>query len=202
MKLQESAAKSSAVVVPSLPTVITHDAMLARFSPKDRDGFERQINACITKGGEPLAAMWREFAALFLTLATRPPKLTGVNTMQFFIPDGKHRKQVFAMHCTDEGLLNLYLPNVLDDAIKAGIVAKVGKTAEEISYVLPATKEKIGIEPLDRDTLNPQFYYKDMTGWNRKAICVSLSATASADQKHAVEKLVALAARGWPADAV
>lgn len=202
MKLQESAVKTKGVSIPALPTRLTHAAMLAKFSPKDRDGFERQITACTTKGGEPLAAMWKEFCALFMTLANRPAKLTGVNTVQFFIPDGKHRKQVFAMHGLDDGALSIFLPNVLDEAFKAGVVTKPAKPPEDNAYVLTASKEKVTIELLDRDTLNPQFYFKDMTGWNRKAICVTIPPTASSAQKHAVEQLAALASVGWPADAV
>ncbi len=201
MKVQE-AAKSKGVTIPALPTVLDHAAMLAKFSPKDRDGFERQITACTTKGGEPLAAMWKHYCALFMTLANRPAKLTGVNTVQFFIPDGKHRKQVFAMHCTDEGNLGIFMPNVLDDALKVGLLGKPGKPPEENIYVLTASKEKLTIDLLDRDTLNPQFYFKDMTGWNRKAICVNLLPTATPAQKKAVEQLAAIASSGWPADAV
>jgi len=202
MKLQESAVKSKGTSIPALPKVLDHAAMLAKFSPKDRDGFERQITACTTKGGEPLAAMWKHFCALFMTLANRPAKLTGVNTVQFYIPDGKHRKQVFAMHGLDDGSLSIFLPNVLDEAFKVGLITKPAKPPEDNVFLLNPSKEKITIELLDRDTLNPQFYFKDMTGWNRKAIQVTIPATASAAQKHTVEQLAALASTGWPADAV
>jgi hypothetical protein len=202
MKVQDAASKSKGVTIPALPPLLDQAAMLAKFSPKDRDGFERQINACTTKGGEGLANTWREFCAMFMTLANRPAKLSGVNTAQFFIPDGKHRKQVFAMHCEDNGNLHVYLPNVLDDAIKAGLFTKVNpKSPEDTTYSLK-NGEKVTIEPLDRDTLNPQFYFKDMTGWNRKAISVTLPPTATGPQKQAVEQLAALAATAWPADAV
>jgi len=203
MKVQDSAGKTKGgVTIPTLPPLLDHAAMLAKFSPKDRDGFERQITANVTKGGEPLAQMWRDFAALFMTLANRPAKLTGVNTAQFFIPDGKHRKQVFAMHVLDDGNLNIFMPNVLDDATKAGLISKVDKSPEDHTYLLTQSKEKVTIELLDRDTLNPQFYFKDMTGWNRKAICVTVPPTATPAQKQAIEKLAALASRAWPLDAV
>ena len=203
MKVQEAATKSKGgVTIPTLPPLLDHAAMLAKFSPKDRDGFERQNTANTTKGGEPLAQMWKDFAALFMTLANRPAKLTGVNTAQFFIPDGKHRKQVFAMHCLDDGNLNIFMPNVLDDAYAAGVIVKPARPPEDNSFVLGHSKDKVTIELLDRDTLNPQFYFKDMTGWNRKAICVTVPPTATPAQKKAIEKLAALASRAWPLDAV
>jgi len=202
MKVQESSPASKKITIPTLPPVLDQAAMLAKFSPKDRDGFERQNTANLTKGGESLVALWKDFAALFMTLANRPAKLTGVNTAQFFIPDGKHRKQVFAMHVQDDGHLSVYLPNVLDDAYAVGLITKPARPPEDNQFVLADSKEKIQIELLDRDTLNPQFYYKDMTGWNRKAICVTVPPTATPAQKQAIEKLAALASRAWPLDAV
>ncbi len=202
MKVQESSPASKKITIPSLPPLLDHAAMLAKFSPKDRDGFERQNTANLTKGGEPLVAMWKDFAAMFMTLANRPAKLTGVNTAQFFIPDGKHRKQVFAMHVQDDGQLSVFLPNVLDDAYTVGLILKPARPPEDNQFVLSDSKDKIQIELLDRDTLNPQFYYKDMTGWNRKAISVTVPPTATPAQKKAIEKFAALASRAWPLDAV
>ena len=49
----------------------------------------------------------------------------------------------------------------------------------------------------NRKTPGPEFFYKDMTGWNRKAICVTLPAMASEAQVRAVENLCALAATEW-----
>ena len=54
------------------------------------------------------------------------------------------------------------------------------------------------IEPYDRDSLNPQPHFKDMTGWNRKAIGVVLPADASESLVHTAEQLMTLAAT-WPA---
>jgi hypothetical protein len=183
-----------------LPEILHGSALLERFSGKDRDGFERQLTACRAKGGEPLATLWSDLAALFTTLASRPPKLTGTNTIQFFIPDGKHRQQVFAMHMEDDGRVSLYLPNVLDTAISAKVLGKAGKPPLERSYAIGSSQESLTIDLLDRDTINPHAYFKDMTGWNRKAICVTLPAEATAGQKKAVEQLAALAAVNWPVE--
>ncbi len=137
-----------------------------------------------------------------MTLANRPAKLTGVNTVQFFIPDGKHRKQVFAMHGLDDGSLSIFLPNVLDDAFKPASSPSPPSRPKTTAFCFRRARKRSRSNLLDRDTLNPQFYFKDMTGWNRKAIQVTIPSTASAAQKHTVEQLAALAATGWPADAV
>jgi len=52
----------------------------------------------------------------------------------------------------------------------------------------------LGIDSLDRTTTDPAVHFKDMIGWNRKALRITLPPAASAAQVKAVEKLCVIAA--------
>ena len=54
-------------------------------------------------------------------------------------------------------------------------------------------------QELDGKTLNPAPFYKDMLGWNRRALRITVGITATPDQLSAVETLCAMAARKWTA---
>jgi hypothetical protein len=189
--------KSKPAAARTMPTAAEGKAVFEKLSQKDRDSFERQVVNAETKGGEPLAKMWRRLAGVAIALAPKTSKLTGPGTMQFFIPDGKHRKQVFAMTISDTGTLTVFVPNVLPEAIKAHIVTPVPKSPVPNTFTVGKGGEQIIIEQLDRDTPNPQFYFKDMTGWNRKAIGIVLPPTASEALIHTAEQFLLLAAT-WP----
>jgi hypothetical protein len=180
----------------AIPTAGEQAAAFAKLGQKDRDNFERQIGNATTKGGEKLAATWRRLAGVGLALGSKPPKISGLNTVQFFIADGNYRKQVFAMNLSDTGVLTVFLPNILPEAIKAKLIAAVPKDPN--AFTTGKAGERLVIDPFDRDSPNPQPYYKDMTGWNRKAIGVVLPADASESLVHTTEQLMALAAT-WPA---
>lgn len=180
----------------ALPDADAQAAAFARLTQKERDTFDRQITNATTRGGEALAALWRRLAGVGLALCTRPAKVSGMNTIQFFIADGNYRKQVYAMHLSDEGEVTVFLPNILAEAIKAKIIAPLPKDPTPHAYAVG--KERMIIEPYDRDSLNPQPYYKDMTGWNRKAIGVVLPAGATEGLIDTAEQLM-LAAATWPA---
>jgi hypothetical protein len=181
-----------------IPTAEEQAAALAKLSQKDRDTLQRQSANAAAKGKAALAETWQRLAGVAAALTTRPPKFTGLNTVQFFIADGNYRKQVYAMHLSDVGVLTLYLPNILPEAIKAKQIIPLPKDPAANAYATGKDAERVVIEPLDRDSLNPQSYFKDMTGWNRKAIGMILPADAGEGLIHTAEQLMALAAI-WPA---
>jgi hypothetical protein len=196
MKTQEIAkAKPAARTIPS---AAERDAAFAKLTQKDRDNFERQITNVTTKVGENLANHWRRLAGTALALSNKPPKLTGLNTLQFFIADGNYRKQIYAMHLADTGVLTMYVPNIFPEATKAKLLTPLPKDPTPDAYTVGG--HRVIIEQLDRDSLNPQFYFKDMTGWNRKAMGIQLTVDANEGLVHAVEQILALAAT-WPAAA-
>jgi len=56
------------------------------------------------------------------------------------------------------------------------------------AYVIKSSGEPLLVEPLDSHSLNPGVHFKDMTGWNRKAIAVHVPATRP-DETRLVELL-------------
>jgi hypothetical protein len=64
----------------------------------------------------------------------------------------------------------------------------------ENSFRLSDAGQTITIEPLDAKTMNQPPFYKDMTGWNRKAICVVVPALANEAHMAATERIATLAA--------
>ena len=197
MKKQAVSAQAQA----ALSEIIDSETLLSRLPVKDRQRFETQVTACEAKTTSGPARQWRRMVSVLMTLAPLAAKLTSTNTAQFFIPDGgKYRKQVFALHALDDGALAVYMYNILDEAIRAGLLAKPTKAvaaATPTAYRLVETGEMVTVDPLDGSTPNPDPCYKDMTGWSRKAMCVTLSPTASPAALAAVEQLCALASLQW-----
>lgn len=167
----------------------------AKLAVKDRHRLEQQIAALDTKPYPGLGERWRRFACALFTLAPHMPKMTGLHTIQFFIADGKYRKQMFAIHADDNGSLVVYAPNVIEQAIKVGIIKK--PTAPDTAYRAADSAEPLSIDLLDGNTPDAEVFYKDMTGWNRKAVRVTLSPVATSSQLQAAEDLCALAALEW-----
>jgi hypothetical protein len=184
-------------VAPIAP--MKYAALLASFGDKDRGNLERQIQVYETKLGTDPADRWRRLACVLRTLSPGAAKLAGSNAMQFFIPDGKYRKQVFAMQAAAEGTFAVYAPNVLSEAIDAGLLSASKRMDDGNSYRIGKSDESLQIDRLDGKTPNPDAFYKDMTGWNRKAIRITLPTQPSETQIKATEQLCALAAQEWAA---
>ncbi|MGE5611387.1 MAG: hypothetical protein ACM359_19210 [Bacillota bacterium] len=199
MKVQGEATRARARIVPAKP--MDYAALLAGFSEKERQTYERQIQAYETKLGAGSAEHWRRLTCVLKALAPAPAKLGSSHTVQFFIPDGKYRKQVYALHGLEDGTLTVYAPDILAKAIREGILAKPQRTNDVSVYNIGKTGETLPIDLLDGKTPNPELYFKDMTGWNRKAIRITLQAQASDVQMEAVEQLCTLAAMEWAATA-
>jgi hypothetical protein len=204
MKPQHPAGTNSGSARITLPSV-NLDALLAKLGAKDRQTFDRQLAArdARAQGDARLADRWRRLAGLLMTLASAPPKLAGSDAMQFYIPDGKYRKQVFAIHATADGSIAVFLPEILELAAKSRLLSGVKSPGDEDGdrarlFRIVDSNESLRVELLDGSTANPSPFYKDMTGWNRKAISVQLPPSATDEQVEAVERLCALAATTWP----
>lgn len=197
MKKRSGRAKSSVAVKPSVTLVrpMDYDALLGCFSDKDRSTFERQLATFELKQGAAPAQRWKRLAQVLMTLAPNPAKISSGHAMQFYIPDGKYRKQVFALHGLADGTVAVYAPDVLAEAISEGFLRKTSDEGNQ--YRLPDFPQTLEIEPLDGKTPNPDPVYKDMTGWNRKAIRLNLPPSATEEQLAAVEYLCNLAAADW-----
>jgi hypothetical protein len=195
--MSKSASKLLVEASESLRQPLSFEEFLAKLPPKDRVNAEKRVVALEATGAPGLAELWRRVAAALMTLAPHAAKLVGKQTVQYYVADGKYRMQVFALEDLQDGRLTVYCPDVLADAVEAGLLAP--PTAAEPggtgTYGIVGTPDALRIDALDRDSLNPAAHFKDMVGWNRRALRLMLPPTASAEQVAAAELVCAIAAR-------
>jgi hypothetical protein len=188
---------------------MSFEDLVAKLAAKDRHCVDRQIAARETSPIFGLADRWRRLAGLLLGLAPGLVKLSGLHTMQFYIADGKYRKQVFALHALPESAIAVCIPDILNDAIKLGMLAPktphqttpkttpATKDDESNLYRIGKTDQTLTVDIVSGTTLDPQIFYKDMTGWNRRALCITLAGDSNQAQIRAVEDLCKFAAIAW-----
>jgi hypothetical protein len=174
--------------------------LVSRLSAKDRHCVDRQIVARESSPIFGLADRWRRIAGTLLHLAPGMVKLSGLHTMQFYIADGKYRKQVFALHALPDSAIALCTPDILDDAIKFGLLAPKPQADDSNLYLIGKTGQSLTVDIVNGTTLDPQMFYKDMTGWNRRAMYITLFGDSTQVQIRAVEDLCKLAAVAWAND--
>jgi hypothetical protein len=159
---------------------------------------EKQIAGYDQAGDKGRADLWRRLVGTMSELAPDvPPKTSAQKTVQFFVPDGKWRMQVFAIEDRKDGMISVYVEDVLAEAIKAGVVGKGKRPApgEPAEYTVKGTDKPVLIEQLDGKTeADPAPFYKDMLGWNRKALRVTLPGDAPDALARVVERLCEMAA--------
>ncbi len=201
MSTRAPTAASRAAAIP-MPPHIDYDGLLAKLGPKDRTNVERHILTVETERDVEHAKMWKRVATHLMTLAGHAAKTTGQQSVQFFIADGKYRMQVFALEDLRDGKITIYAGNPLDEAIKEGLVTPPPKNERETNaFAINNGKDKLILEELDGKSLNPAPFYKDMLGWNRKAVRITLLTTATPAQIDVAEKLCTISARKWLAKA-
>jgi hypothetical protein len=197
--------KSQALVPAAKPRVgrvqsIDFSTFLEKFGEKDRKGIARNLGLYEEKTGPEAASQWRRLACTLMTLAPYPARLLAQLGLVFYVPDGKYRKQVFGLEIRDAGVMDLYTVNVLAEASRAGILGKPRQEAGNTTYPLKGCDDGLVIAPLDGRTPDPADIFKAMTGWNRKAIRITIPAKASSVQIDAVEKICSLTAAQWQAE--
>ncbi len=181
-----------------MPPYIDYDGLLAKLGPKDRTNIERHITAAETELDGDHAKMWKRVATHLMTLASHAAKTTGQQSIQFFIADGKYRMQVFALEDLRDGKITIYAGNPMEEALKEGLVTPPPKNERETNaFGIHGGKDKLIIEELDGKSLNPAPFYKDMLGWNRKAIRITLLTTSTPAQVEVAEQLCTISARKW-----
>lgn len=175
---------------------IEYIEFLMRLLPKDRLNVERHVAMCEANQGPDHAALWQRVACLLMALCDSTAKTVGRHTMQFFVPDGKYRLQVFALHDQHNGHLLVYAYNVLEEAFAASILER--PTAEDsTTFRLSNAHDLLNIEQIDAKSITPAPYYKEMLGWNRRVIRITLPTDATPAQVAAVETLCAMSKPKW-----
>ena len=174
---------------------LSFDEFLAKLPPKDRATAERRVGVLDAQADAARAALWRRLACGLMTLAPHAAKLVGKQTLQVYVADGRYRMQVFALEDLQDGPFTVYCPDVLDEALRAGLLTPAPGRGEPHAYLTGGSGEPLRVERLDAASLNPAPHYKDMTGWNRRALRITVPATPSAGQVEAAELLCAIAAQ-------
>jgi hypothetical protein len=172
------------------------EEFLGKLVARDRVNAEKRVATLDAEGSPERARLWRRLACSLMTLAPHAAKLVGKQTVQFYVADGKYRMQVFALEDLQDGNFTVYCPDVLGEAIDAGVLARPakGEAAGDV-YAVPGTGETLRIDSLDKDSLNPKAHFKDLTGWNRKALRITLPPSPSGAQVEAAETVCAMAAQ-------
>jgi hypothetical protein len=180
----------------ALPRRIDFASFLAKLAPKDRLNAERRVQVLEAEADPGRAHLWRRLVCTMMTLAPHAAKFVGKQTVQFFVADGKYRKQVFAMEDLQDGHFTIYCPDALKEVEAAGLLSPAPDAGAHL-YRTAATGQVLRVEPLDGESINPGAHFKDMTGWNRKALRVTLPPSASEEQVGAAEMLCAIAAQDF-----
>lgn len=178
------------------------DEFLKKLVARDRANAEKRVAVLEAEGSPERARLWRRLACSLMTLAPHAAKLVGKQTVQFYVADGKYRMQVFALEDLQDGNFTVYCPDVLGEAVDAGVLARPARGEANV-YEVAGSDQTLRVEQLDKDSINPKAHYKDLTGWNRKALQITLPPSPSAAQVEATEMVCAMAAqhfvRGAPA---
>jgi hypothetical protein len=172
--------------------------IMERAGAKERPKIEKHLAACDEEPTPHHGRLWRRLAIMLGELAPLGVQSSGSNAWRFFIQDGKYRMQVFALEDQFDGNLNVYLPDVLDEAIKRKIIKR---TADPAVFDVKDSDNQLRIDALDAEnTLEAPAHYKHMLGWNRKALRLTLPTTdADGALITAVGIMLSLAARQWSA---
>jgi len=177
----------------ALAMPLDFEEVLAKLGPRDRLNVEKHIAICEVQHSMEHAHLWQKLIAMLMKLAPNHPKSFGRHALQFYVPDGKYRMQVFALHDA-EGQISLYADDVLDEALARDLIH--GPVMPN-AYRLQGSKDMLMIERLDAKAVNPQPFYKDMLGWNRRAMRIGIPIGATDEQLGYISKLCALAAKSW-----
>lgn len=173
------------------------EQLLAKAGVRDRAAIERRL--ALIDADFDRSACWCQFLVKLSDLVSLPVHPVGSsNALQFFIPDGKYRMQVFALDDTGNGLLILYMPDVLAKAVRNKLLVKsaAGYSPAE------SPKHLLTIEQMDGNTRNPPEFMKHMVGWSRKAMKLTLQISPpEIAQFRVAEQLCELAAEDWSAPA-
>ena len=173
------------------------EMFMSKLGAKDRANAEKHLAACDAEGDPRHGLLWRRLACALKTLAPHATKVNGRESVQFYVPDGKYKLQVFALHDARDGKLYLYTGNVLKEACKAGVLVAPKGTAAKGFYTVPKSPDLLQIEELDENTPEPAPFFKHMLGWSRKAIRIILPTTSAESHILAAEHICVISAAAF-----
>jgi len=169
------------------------DLFLNRLVPKTRAAVDKHVAACSADAALAYGRTWKRLAELLARYAPHAAEVTGA-ALRFYILDGKYRRQVFVLEDLRDGIIQVYLPDVLAAALEQGILGP----PEGASYPVLRAGIRLDLEIINADTKDLPDFCKAMLGWGRRAIKTGLPVSAGEPQVHIIERLCALAADTWP----
>src|SRR5438874_4919344 len=125
----------------SLAKPLTFAEFLAKLSPKDRSTAERRVSVLEAESDPARAHLWRRLACSLMTLAPFAVKLVGKQNLQVYVADGKYRMQVFALEDLQDGHFTLYCPDVLEEAVQAGLLALDPLSQPDLYFIEPSKEQ-------------------------------------------------------------
>lgn len=171
-------------------------ALTSRPGTSGKTHLEKHLAACEAEVDPSHARLWRRLL-LRLGEMTPLPVQAVADAVMFFAPDGRYRMQVFALEDHKDGFIHVYLQDLLDEAVKEKVILSPNESGE---YQIPNENHvALRVDLLDAaNTKLPPPHVKNMLGWNRKALRVTLIASqADGPRVAAAEALCELAARKW-----
>ena len=207
--------ESFGAVATDATETVDYESFLARLGVRDRQTIERHVAACETEATGEHARLWRRLACLLASLASQPGADTrakdgrtsrqfGVQTagqkaVQFFAPDGKYRRQIFALEDLRDGAIVVYTVDALDAALRAGALRGPIRKEDGVAVYEVCGCDgnaTVTIEPITAANVgSAPDYYRHMVGWNRTALKVSMQITGDEGRLRALNVLYSLAAR-------
>jgi len=177
--------------------VADYDSLLLRLGARDRAAVMKHIAVCETEPTREHATLWKRLACLLCNLAPKAIQTSGQKALQFFAADGKYRRQVFAMEDLRDGVISVYMVDVLAAAKASGVVRDpISKTGEAMVYPGGGTGPGVLLKMESLTSSNTSAapeYFRHMVGWNRIVLKVTLLTSASEAQVEALESLCGIA---------
>jgi hypothetical protein len=175
-----------------------YEQFLAKLGTKDRLNVQRHVAACDEEVDSSHGSSYRRLLCILAAFAPHAAKTHGQQAVQYYIPDGKYRLQVFALQDQRDGTMAVYCEDVLEEALAGKFVDGPHEVADvNNSYRIVGTHDSLKIDRLDGKSPSPSPFFKDMLGWNRRALRLTIPANATKEQISAVEKLCWLSAAKW-----
>lgn len=195
MASAKGSASTTAMALLAKPAAF--EDMLSKLAARDKQNVERHLALA---DGEPDAEhgkLYRRLARALFTLSPHAVTTVGQQALQFFVADGKYKMQTFAIEDPRDGRLLVYTGDVLKEAVKSGVLTPPAKTDASAGHVLGNDRDqRLLVESLDsNNTPNPHPWYKNMLGWGRKALRITLPVKATREQINATEALCAMYAK-------
>jgi hypothetical protein len=173
------------------------ETFLAPMGERDRRNIRKHVATCEGDTSRDHLTLWTRLALWLSGPGGKWVKTTGSRAVQFFVADGNYRIQTFALEDLRDGIISIYLPDALEAAVTAGIlVGPVSPADAELYQAGGLPGMNVRVEVLSASsTVDAPEYYRNLLGWNRKALRITLPTNAGRAQVDACEALCALSVR-------